>query len=89
MDAVRRDEDGVLRVHSYAHNEPSAELVWLDEVHEWPLTEAEVEGRGVVPVFTEPHDSGALFAHGYTLPLGLSADDIGEGGLDNHVLGDE
>ena len=26
---------------------------------------------------------------GYTLPLGLSADDIGEGGFDNHVLGSE
>ena len=77
MTAVRRERDA-LRVHSYAHNEPSDELWWLDEVRHWPRVRAAVEGMGEVDVFTPEQVDADEVQHGFVLPFGLSEDDIGE-----------
>lgn len=77
MTAVRREGEA-LRVHSYAHNEPSDELWWLDEVRHWPRVRAVVEGLGEVDVFTPEQTDADDIQHGFVLPFGLSEDDIGD-----------
>jgi len=85
MEAVQREEDGALRTYAYGYHEPSEELFWLHEVRDWRRVRAEVEGRGVVTVFTDDTGAAREVRHGFILPDGLPQDVIAELALKEYL----